>query len=237
MAIAFRAGGVVNGVPGPVAFTVAAPAGIAGTDVCLIVISYIGGTGIGFTPPAGWTLAKRTDTGSTAGVVVYWGLGTATFGDWKPTGAFDTVIGYSLAYTGVDNTTPMDAAAVGQVNASSTTVTVPSITTVTANAWLVAFFDWYDTIGGPLPTWSSVFGTSRVDGSFDGSTFNASFDINATDAAQAVAGASGTKTATASIAATSFGILAALRPSSGGAAPAQPYDLPHSPLHQGMISQ
>lgn len=216
MAIAFRAAGAVNSTVGPIAFTVAAPAGIAATDVCLVVLSYGAGTGVSFTPPAGWTLAKRVDNGTTAGIAIYWGLGTATFGDWKPVNAVDTIIGFSLAYTGVDNTTPMDAAAVGQANASSTTVTAPSITTATANAWLVAVFDWYDPAGGPLPTWSAVFGTSRVIGSFDASTFSASLDANATDAAQAGAGASGTKTATVSVAAANIGMLVALRPAGGG---------------------
>lgn len=216
MAIAFRAAGAVNSTVGPVAFTVAAPAGIAATDVCLVVLSYGAGTGVSFTPPAGWTLAKRVDNGTTAGIAIYWGLGTATFGDWKPVNAVDTIVGFSLAYTGVDNTTPMDAAAVGQANASSTTVTAPSITTATANAWLVAVFDWYDPPGGPLPTWSAVFGTSRVIGSFDASTFSTSLAANATDAAQAGAGASGTKTATVSVAAANIGMLVALRAAGGG---------------------
>lgn len=218
MAIAFNAAGTVNVTTGPLSFTVAAPAGTTSTDVCLIVIAFDGGTGVTFTSPSGWTLAKRVNDTTTAGVAVYWGLGSATFGDWAPSGAIGTVVGYSLGYTGVDNATPMDATAVGQTNAASTTITAPGITTVTANAWLVAYFAWYDITGGvPPATWSSVFGTNRQTGIFDASGFAGSWDVRAHDAVQAAAGASGAKTATVSSASTSMGFLTALRPSSGAA--------------------
>lgn len=217
MAIAFRAAGAVASGDGVVNLTLAAPAGTAATDVVLAVLMFQGGTGTTFTPPAGWTLANRTDDTTTDGLAVYLGLGSATFGDWLPAGLAGTITGFTLGYTGVDNTTPRDAAAVGQVNAASTTVTAPSITTVTASAMLVGLFGTFDSIAGTLPSWSAEFGTHRLNGGIRGITD--STDLDAADAVQAGAGASGAKTATASKALPNIGILVALRPTAGGGGP------------------
>jgi hypothetical protein len=145
-------------------------------------------------------------------MAIYRALGSATFGAYTIGALGGAIVGFTLGYIGIDNTTPMDVAAVGQVNAPSVTVTAPSITTVTANAWLVGFFGWYDGNGGAAPTWSAPFGTDRQNGSRVGALFPDTVSADAADAVQAVAGASGTKTSTASIAQSNIGILTALRP-------------------------
>jgi hypothetical protein len=174
---------------------------------------YSGGNAVTIAPPAGWTLAVRTDNGAVSGMAVYWGLGSATFGAWS----FGLTLGgaalaFALGYIGTDNTTPMDVAALGQANASNALATAPSLNTVTADAWLVGFFGWYDGLGGPAPTWSLEFGTFRQSGSLVGASLPDSVAADSADAAQAVPGPSGTKTATASIAMPNIGILVALRP-------------------------
>ncbi len=197
------AGTVVTGDQ-PTSITLTAPTGVAATDVVLAVFYFDGGTGVTFTPPAGWTLAVRTNSTTVQGQAVYWALGNVASYAFTLGGA-PTIIGFTLAYTGVDNTTPMDVAAVGQANVSGTLITAPSIITVTANAMLVGFF-------GILSnsTFSLEFGTHRQSGSFAGQ--NASVSVDAADAVQAATGASGTKTATASVAAVNIGQLIALRP-------------------------
>lgn len=217
MAIAFRAASVNTTYTAVTTVTLAAPAGVVGTDVILAVF---GSTGIArssqpsITAPAGWTLVKtQTDATNFGDLTVFRALGTVSFANAFTIGNGANVSGscFSLAYTSVDNTTPMDATAVGQNNATSTTETAPTITTVSANAWLVGFFLW-NASAGALPTYSAEFGTHRLNGGLSAGRGGSS-SVDACDAAQAVAGASGTKTVTVSVTAVSSGILVALRPS------------------------
>src|SRR5882724_469913 len=139
MAIAFRSAGTIGTSDGTPC-VLGTPAGVATTDLVLAVFFFNVGSGITITPPAGWTLAVRTNNGAVDGQAVYWALGSVASYSFTFTAGNNTIVGYALAFTGVDNTTPMDATAVGQVNTSSTTITTPSITTVTDNAMLVGFF-------------------------------------------------------------------------------------------------
>jgi hypothetical protein len=221
MAITFRAAGATGscdfGASGTTV-TFGAPAGVAATDVVLGVILFAGGTSTTITPPAGWTLVVRTDSGTTYGQAVYWALGNVSFGGsftltLQATGG---ALGWANAYVGADNTTPIDASG-GQANASSTTVTAPSITTTAANDMLVGFFGWENSSGGGVgPAWSAEFGTHRKNDVFTDSSiapFTQAEDV--CDAIQAAAGASGTMTATASVAMPNVGTLIALKPSGG----------------------
>ncbi len=204
-AVAFRAAGVVaNTTTGSI--TLAAPTGTAATDVVLAVIYGDFGTGV-ITPPTGWTLAVRTDSASAQNQAVFRALGNAAFTAWTIPVPTDGAIGFTLAYTGVDNTTPMDVTAAGQINASGTGGTCPSITTVTANALGVCFFGFLSastfTDTAPL--------VHRQSGSFStGQNFDVSVD--GADFPQTTAGATGTHTTTASVAAINIGQTIALRP-------------------------
>ena len=106
----------------------------------------------------------------------------------------------------------MDVTAAGQVNASSTTGTAPSVTTVTAAAWGVCFFGFMagDTFTDAAPL------VHRQSGNFiTGQNFDVSAD--GADFPQASAGATGTHTTTGSLAAINIGVTAALRPTAGAA--------------------
>ena len=212
MAITIRAVGAAATGDSPASLTPAAPAGNAAGDVVLCVIIFQGGNVPTITPPAGWTLRLRIDSTTVYGMAVYSALGSATFGAYTISAAAGAMLAVTIGYQGVDTTTPMDATAVGQANASSATVTAPSITTVTANAMLVGFFGWYSGTGVAAPTWSGLFGSDRGAKSFVGSIVPDSVAVEMVDAIQAAAGASGSKTATASVASTNVGILVALRP-------------------------
>src|SRR5260370_4853437 len=126
-AISFvNAGAVVTAASG--SMTLGVPIGVNNGDVVLAGFHARGGTGVTITPPAGWTLVKRQDNGTVTSTVVYRAIvpiGSTTF---TITGNAKTV-GFTLGYSGVDNTTPMDVAPVGSnsgtafTNATSNTVT------------------------------------------------------------------------------------------------------------------
>jgi len=202
--IAFRnAGTVVTVASGNI--TVAAPTGTISTDVVLAGFHYGGGTNVTITPPSGWTLANRTDNGTTSGTAVYWGLGTASFTAWTFTSNTQTV-GFTLGYVNINNLTPIDVTAVGQTNASSTTGTAPSLTTITQNTLGVCFFGFESnstfTDGGSL--------NHRQSGGISGGT---PASLDAADFTTTSPGATASQTTTASIAAANQGITVALRPS------------------------
>jgi hypothetical protein len=215
VAIAFRAVGTGgNGTGGPASVAPAKPAGTVSTDILVCIICSGGGTLLTITPPSGWTLIKRQDNGTTSTAAAYWALGSVASSTFTLSGSVDAVSAIIAGYTGVDNTTPMDATGVGQNNAASTTVTSPSITTVTANAQIVFLGAPYDPTRTSPGTWTTVFGTVRGSTGIRGASVDAS-EVVIADAVQASAGASGAKTETYSLSKASGAITAALRPAAG----------------------
>jgi hypothetical protein len=220
VAIAFRAVGTGgNGSNAPATVTPAKPAGTASTDILICIICSGGGTALTVTPPSGWTLIKKQDNGTTSSAVAYWALGSVASTAFGLSGGTDAVSAIIAGYTGVDNTTPMDATGVGQNNAASTTVTSPSITTVTANTQIVFLGAPYDGGRGTPGTWTTVFGTVRGNTGQRGAAVD-STEVVIADAAQAAIGASGTKTETYSLSLASGAITVALRPAAAATFPA-----------------
>jgi hypothetical protein len=217
MAIGFRAAGTKATVSSGTSITVPAPAGIAATDIVLIYIHEQQNPGTAITPPAGWTLVLNlleTSVGSER-LAVFWGLGTATFGAFTGVGTNTDLQARAFAYTGVDNTTPLDVAAVGQSNASSTTMTAPTITTVTDNAWIVGVFAGADSSGGALTASDGAPLTQRSADSFTSATLVNTLADTVGDQNITPAGATGTRTATLNVAQVNIGFLIALRPATG----------------------
>lgn len=122
-----------------------------------------------------------------------------------------------IAYSGVDTTTPHDANAVAtnETNATGTTHSTPSLTTVTDQAWLLSFFA---DRGGTGNTWTPPSGdTERVDASVTG-TSQCSCEINDTNGGVAVGSYSKTATPATWLADATMALIA-LRPAAAGWVP------------------
>jgi hypothetical protein len=141
--VQYRSGSNGKWTPGQANTTVTLPTGVQATDVliCLCGAQAAPG-GETFTAPAGWTAiftGDHLDNGTTDSTVLYgfWALGNVanlTFTQSAP--ATSSAFWNCLAFTGVNNTTPIDAT--GTITKSlvvtPATVTANSVTTVTDNA-------------------------------------------------------------------------------------------------------
>ncbi len=115
------------------------PQGLQAGDAMVAGITVSGTPTV--TAPAGWTLVRNDSRSSTLRQVVY----VKIAGSSEPasyTWTFSSSAGAAgeiSAYIGVDQTTPVDASA-GQSSASSTSISVPSVTTTSDGDLLVALF-------------------------------------------------------------------------------------------------
>lgn len=212
--VAFRAVGAIGSGTNVSSISVSAPAGVVSTDIVLVTISMTGNPTV--TTPPGWNLAVRTDGTSQAGAT-YWALGSISFpASFSFSITQNAVAGVATAYSGVDNTTPLDVAAAGQYNsASSQTVTAPSITTINDGDLIVIAMQWWMSARQNPPSWSGYTYTTRTSGGIRGSTTNsAALEIG--DEPQVTAGATGTNTATVGTGSTTTSQTIALRPAGLG---------------------
>jgi hypothetical protein len=204
MAIAFRNVTSAAQASGTVV-TLALPGGVKEGDLLLAVLLAGGGSSLTVTPPAGWTVALRTNDGTTAAQLLLWlrytggGASSVAFALSSSVAA----IGHLLAYGGVDQVVPVDVSG-GQANASSTSCTAPSVTTTKSSALLVGAFGGES--GAPSATPPSGM-TERADSQAG------AFGLSVADAVQGTLGTSGTKVATLSGACANLGQLLALAPS------------------------
>jgi len=170
------------------------PAGNAANDVMIASIGF-NNASAAITPPAGWTLVRRTNNTSTTSnsLAVY--RKTAATGEpvshtWGVAGgAF--IVGGIQSFSGVDTANPIDAES-GQSTVSGTNHDTPSITTSTANTMLVTSHTYASS-----QSWTPQAGLTE---SFDrpsGAASATGQSITGTRQAQAAAGASGTKRSTA----------------------------------------
>jgi hypothetical protein len=143
MAIAFVNVGAWNGSGSDTSLILAVPSGVADGDLLLAVVSIR--SVVAITPPAGWTL----QIGGNYQYSAYTKIAASEPANytWSWTGATNTG-GAIAAYRGVDQTTPMDAAA------SSTSGKAPSLNTVTANALVVVGAGNQASITAPGGSWT-----------------------------------------------------------------------------------
>lgn len=174
--------------------TIARPTGVLEYDMLIASIGVTPSTAT-LTPPAGWTLIRRTNNaGPTSNsLAVYRKLATgaepASYA-WTVGGGSYTVGGIQAFYN-VDTTTPVDVEN-GQATASALTHATPSVATTVANAMVVT---------------SHTFASSRnwtppaaMTESFDrrsGANSATGQSVEGNRVLQAAAGATGVKTATA----------------------------------------
>jgi len=168
--------------------SVTVPANVRAGDVMIAVVTVRNNAAV--TANAAWT-ALRNDTTAGANMRqwlyyrVVTGAEPASY-SWTISSA--RVAAAIVAYRGVDLTTPI-AANVGQANASSTTITAPTVNTGTANAMLVSFFGTRatTTIAGPGTM------TERIEDDSGGTGVT----VLSTEEFRATAGLTGPRSATA----------------------------------------
>jgi hypothetical protein len=185
------------------------PAGVLAGDVLLASIDTRGSSTV--SAPAGWTLIRMDINASSLRKSTYvrvaGGAEPATY-TWTFSGS-RLAAAVIHAYSGVDPANPVNAVG-GQVNASGTAVTAPSITTTVANTMLVGFFAKQSS-----GTWTPPPGMTER-GEINGAGGSQTTSATGVDALVAAIGPTGTRVATASTGALNVGHLVALRPATGG---------------------
>ena len=162
--------------------------------------------------PAGWTAVLKGDNGSDLGVLVYYKVAAAadvgSSFTWSFSGSGRS-LGAILAFSGVDPTAPV-AASGWQLNAASTSMGAPMVTTTAPNSLLLALFAARN--GGVTATAPSGL-TEVVDAATSAGPNGVQIEV--AHGLQAAAGSSGAKVATASASVVSIGSLLALTPATG----------------------
>lgn len=218
MAIAFgSAGAILEQTTASTTWNVPYPSGISAGDMLIVHIS--AGSNISTTLPSGWTLiAKDTTTTSTRIALIYKIATGSETGNLAVTMASGTGCAIMFRYTGVDATTPLDGVTPSTAASSSTvtSVTLPSITTNTAGAWIIA--------ASALNSTSQVVNTTsgmteRYDFVGDGGGGTGTRAGNFQDESRPTAGATGTRQISWSAVRTVTSFLFALKPDAGGPPP------------------
>jgi hypothetical protein len=182
--------------PGTTSLTIDMPVGTLQDDLMIASVAVTPSTTT-ITPPAGWTLVRRTDNGSatTNSLAVYRKTATAsepTTYKWTLGGA-TTAAGGIQSFINVDTSNPIDVEN-GQATASATAHATPDVTTSVENTFVVTSHAFASSA-----TWSEPSGmTEAFDIASETPTVSAGISITGTYRRQAAAGATGAKTATAS---------------------------------------
>ena len=191
------------------------PTGVTAGELLLVVVTESASTA-STTNPGGWTLARAQNGPTSSPSTSVWykiaagtESGSVTFTTNATAGR---VTGTMTRWSGVDNTTPMDATAVGANSGTASTFNTPTITTVTANAMLVHAVSINASSSADIDTPS---GMTMVTGSTGTGRRQ-----RVLSQVQATAGASGTKTFSLNPTTPTLqwaGITVAMRPAAGGA--------------------
>jgi hypothetical protein len=198
-------------------FTIAQPTGLSVGDWCLLWVD-IGNTTRTATA-TGFTAVTASSGNSQSPCLLYRQITGSE--SWPLTvtlsGAATDAVGIIYAAQGANGLDPVPTSS-GQTNASSTTISVPGITTTSANDLLVWFGATSSASGGTPNTITAPSGfTAR--GSQVNDTQSAATNLGAlvADATQSSAGASGAQNGTiASPSRVTSGVLVALSPAGGG---------------------
>ncbi len=215
-------GSTVISPPATATLAITKPAGTALNDALIASIAVSPSTAT-ITPPSGWTLVRRTDNpavlpDNSNALAVYHKTATNlepanyAFVIGIPVAGTVNRVGAITAFVDVDPVTPIDVEN-GQATPSALTHATPSITTTVANAMVVT----NHTLSSAT-TWTAPAGMTEIVDARTG-TAPAGQSMERAWATQAVAGASGTKTATALTAANAdAGVthILALRPAASG---------------------
>ena len=194
--ISFRAAASAAAPSGTLSLTINRPSGTSVGDVMIASIAVRPNTAT-ITEPAGWTLVRRIDNANANAnsLAVYYKVA----GGSEPanyTWTFSTSTGSAggiQTFSGVDTTNPINVEA-GQNTANGLTHATPSVTTTAANTMIVTSHGFTSSA-----TWTPPAGMTEA---FDAASLTVpatgGISIEGNYAIQTAAGATGTKTATAS---------------------------------------
>ena len=194
--IAFVGAAGASASSGNSSLAIATPAGVAEGDFLVAGVA-IRPASATITPPAGWTLLRRSDSsgGAANSLAVYTRVATAG----EPadhTFTFSTATGSAggiTAFRGVHATTPIDVES-AQSTASGLNHATPSVDTTVADTMVVTFHSMSSSA-----TWAPPAGqTESVDVASAPPPAATGICLTATHALQAAVGATGSKSATAS---------------------------------------
>ncbi len=183
------------------------PNGVVAGDLLLATVDFRGNPTV--TPPSGWTLVRTDDNGNTSGKSTYYKFATGSEPlsyTFRLSNSTNAAVGALLAYRGVSATIPIDAHG-GQADTSQDpSIVAPSIRTNRANTRLLFL--------GHISGNKTFTPPSGMAERYDLTTSVAQYPISGEGADQAVAnaGATGSRTATASGNGTGIGQLIAIRP-------------------------
>lgn len=186
------------------------PSGTAQGDLLIVFMGFEKGSDVAITPPSGWTLVQRINSGTDNGAAAYYKMA----GSSEPASYTFTLTnspkhaGGIVRYSGVDSVNPINVSATNS-GTSSTSQVAPSVTTTVNNAKVLVYY----TSKKPATYTPAATTTERWDApnTADGLPSNMMADFE-----QVTAGATGTKTATASEAEVWQTITVALTPADSG---------------------
>jgi hypothetical protein len=132
-----------SGSNGTTSLVMTAPTTLANGNVMIAQVLVRTNTAV--TPPAGWTQIGTTQlNGTTLAQYLYYRVasgdtgGTTTW-TWSIAAKFD-MAGGIVAFSGVDNTNPVDAVSTSSTTGTGTTATAPAVTTTVQNDAILAFY-------------------------------------------------------------------------------------------------
>jgi hypothetical protein len=187
--------------------TLTRPAGTAAGQVMVAAVSLNDDATVS-AAPTGWTLVREDSVNPIRQVVyvrVIGGTEPSSY-TWTLSGS-RRVAGGITAYSGVDTTTPVDTSA-ASLNPSGTSVAAPSITTTRDGAMVVELVA-VNAEGTVTPPDGM---TEAWEAASPNATSTRDVLAESSCAGQALAGATGSRVATASLPGASVGVLLALRP-------------------------
>ncbi|GIG61731.1 hypothetical protein Lfu02_61030 [Longispora fulva] len=213
--IRFRSSAANADPTGRTSITIARPTGTAAGDVLVASIA-VNDTAPALGTPAGWTLVRDDVIASTLRQSVFTRVaGTAepaTY-TWALASDYRRLAGGVSAYQGVDVTQPVDVSGALVDTTPDTAVEAPSVTTTVPGTRLVALA----AVNAEGVVTPAAVMAERYEASSPNPDNARDVLVEASDAAQPAAGATGVRTATASVAGAHIGAVLALRPA--GSAP------------------
>ncbi|MEY2569013.1 MAG: hypothetical protein QOE35_3542 [Actinomycetota bacterium] len=206
---AFRDASSASNGAGGTSIVLNKPTGTQPGDVMVAQVAAGGGSGTTITAPSGWTQLDSKNNGTLVAQKVFWRLATGNEpASWTWTlSSSQEASGGVLAYSGVEQVTPLDVTANNKTAAASTSHVAPAVVTTKANDELVTF---YGLKTGTTMTAPSGM-TERFDLASTGGTVANQLTAGADDQLVAITGSTGTRTATSAAAADSVSASFALK--------------------------